>query len=280
MTLRKFIILTLTLLLPSSLKAEESKGVRPVMASYYLKTGGGQIIDTYLSIIPYKGFEIGAGFENIRTSRFREHKWATRHLLETEFLRALNSRKNSQMLSYMFNYEFDYMRRYTLPCGLRLFVGGNLVADAGTTYTGLGNNPAAAKATIDLGIAAMAMYRLQIKNYPITIKDNLSFPLIGAFICPQFGASYYEMFYLGNREGLIHFGYPGNNLYISNMLTLDLPVKRRSIRIGYECKFRSMHQNHLVYKNFAHEFIFGVAINKVIVGAKEKQLKQEIISLY
>ena len=125
----------------------------------------------------------------------------------------------------------------------------------------------------------MATYKLKIKNYPITIKNNFSLPTIGAFYCPQYGASYYEMFYLGNREEWIHFGWWGNNLYISNKLTIDLPVKQRSLNIGYQCKFRSMDQNHLKYKNLTHEFILGISVQKIIIGKNKKDISSDLIRL-
>lgn len=261
----------LTTFLCSTMSAKsvaENDSARAITSSYYLKIGGSQLKDTYLSIIPYQGAEYGLGYERARVSRFGERKWTTRHLVEAEVAQTYNQRNNCSMMNYMLNYEFDFYRRYSLPCGLKLFVGGNLLTDIGATYTGSGNNPSAAKASLNLGFAAAAAYKFKIRNYPITIKNNLSLPSAGLFFCPQYGASYYEMFYLGNREDWIHFGWWGNNLYISNMLTIDLPVKRRAIRLGYQCKFRSMEQNHLVYKNYTHEFILGITVQKMIVNAR------------
>lgn len=275
MKFRTLILLLFTLI---SVTAEgKNDSARVIYNSYFFKLGSSQLKDSYLSVIPYKGIEYGAGFENIRDSRFKEHKWATRHLLEAEMAQTYNQRKNSYMMNFMFDYEFDYYRKYNLPCRLKLFVGGNMLLNFGSTYTGIGNNPASAKASLNFGVAAMASYTLKIRNYPITIKNNFSLPTIGTFFCPQYGVSYYEMFYLGNKEDWIHFGWWGNNLYISNKLTLDLPVKRRSVNIGYQCKFRSINQNHLIYKNLTHEFILGISVQKIIIGKNKKEIFPNLI---
>ena len=63
------------------------------------------------------------------------------------------------------------------------------------------NNPATAKAAIDLGATAMASYHFYISRLPVTLRYQVSLPVIGTFFSPEFGQSYYEMFGIGNCSG-------------------------------------------------------------------------------
>ncbi|MEG1573686.1 MAG: DUF3316 domain-containing protein [Bacteroidales bacterium] len=266
-----FIILLL--LSVTGINAADDNDVRsfPLVSSLYFTVGGAQLKDTYLSIIPYRGVDVGVGFERFRTSRFGEHKWNTRHLLEFQYANAHNGPRNTNVMSAMLNYEFSFYRRFEYPCGIQLFAGGNFTIDAGSVCDlNNGNNPAAVKTSVNLGITGALLYKLHIKGYPINMRYSLSVPTIGMFFCPQFGESYYELFYLGNRQNWLHFGSFANQLFITNLVTLDFPIKRRSLRIGYEGKFRSVHKNYQVYQYYSNSFIIGVTIESVVMGAERR----------
>ena len=47
-----------------------------------------------------------------------------------------------------------------------------------------GNNPASAKADIDLNISAMAIYKLRVKEYPMTLRYQFTIPFAGVLILP------------------------------------------------------------------------------------------------
>lgn len=244
--------------------------------SFYASVGDARIKDTYLSAIPYKGVDMSLGFDRFTRSRFGQHRWNTRHVLEGELAYALSDRRNTRLMSYMFSYEFSFYRRYELKCGLNLLAGGVSMLDAGVVYNPYNsNNPASAKAAFNLGLSAMATYRLYLKNYPVNITFTFTLPAVGVFFCPQFGASYYEMFSLGNREGWMHFGSFANYMTVINRLTLDFPVNRRSLRIGYEGKFRSTHQNYLVYQYYSNTFVFGITWDSSLAAASPRLKRKQ-----
>lgn len=58
-------------------------------------------------------------------------------------------------------------------------------------------------------------------------------PFAGMFFGPAFGQSYYEMFEVGNLEGTIHFGSFHNQFHMNNLVTVDLPLGRGALRLGY-----------------------------------------------
>ena len=78
------------------------------------------------------------------------------------------------------------------------------------------------------------------------------------------------MFSLGNTKGIVHFGSFHNQFDMSNMFTVDFPVGRSAVRIGYKNRLRSMHQNHLVYKMYTHVFTVGIATEFVTRSQRRK----------
>lgn len=269
-------MLLMLLSVPAFSLAGDAEAVGERTTSFFLSVGGARLKDTYLSVIPYKGADWSVGLERLAVSRFGKHRWNTRHLLEGEMAYAMNGRRNASMMSYMLSYEFMFYRRYETKCGLKLYAGGVSMLDAGALYNPHnGNNPVSAKAAVNVGVSAMATYRLSLGNYPVNIAYSFSVPVLGVFFCPQFGASYYEMFSLGNRQEWIHFGTFANYMTVVNRLTLDFPVNRRSLRVGYEGKFRSMHENYLVYKYYSNSFIVGITWDSSLAAASPRLKRKQ-----
>ena len=217
------------------------KIVRPVVASTYFSVGNNQVYDTYLSINRYSGLDVGIGHERMRVAPFGAGRLAARHLFEVDFSTTRNRPGNGMMITGMFDYSFGLYRIFRLPCKLKLLGGGELSTNVGGIYNlRNSNNPAAAKASVNAGVYGMA------------------------------GLMYYEMFSLGNTKGIVHFGSFHNQFDMSNMFTVDFPVGRSAVRIGYKNRLRSTHQNHLVYKMYTHVFTVGIATEFVTRSQRRK----------
>lgn len=275
---RKIISLLLLVLLgKSSILATERddsvRVVRPVVASTYFSIGNNQVYDTYLSINRYSGLDLGIGHERMRIAPFGDGRLVMRHIFEVGFSSTRNLPGNGRMITGMFDYSFGLYRMFRLPCGLKLLGGGDLVANVGGIYNlRNSNNPAAAKASINAGLAGMAIYTWHIQDYPVTFRYSVSLPFAGAFFCPGYGQTYYEMFSLGNTKGIAHFGSFHNQFDMSNLFTVDFPVGRSALRIGYKNRLRSTHQNHLVYKMYTHVFTVGIATEFVTRSQRKKAM--------
>lgn len=247
------------------------KIVRPVVASTYFSVGNNQVYDTYLSINRYSGLDVGIGHERMRVAPFGAGRLAARHLFEVDFSTTRNRPGNGMMITGMFDYSFGLYRIFRLPCKLKLLGGGELSTNVGGIYNlRNSNNPAAAKASVNAGVSGMAIYTWRVSGYPITLRYSMSLPFIGTFFCPGYGQTYYEMFSLGNTKGIVHFGSFHNQFDMSNMFTVDFPVGRSAVRIGYKNRLRSTHQNHLVYKMYTHVFTVGIATEFVTRSQRRK----------
>ena len=121
------------------------------------------------------------------------------------------------------------------------------------------NNPATAKAAIDLGATAMASYHFYISRLPVTLRYQVSLPVIGTFFSPEFGQSYYEMFGIGNCSGIVHFGAWHNRVDVRNYISVDLHVGKRALRLGYRQVMRTTHINSIDTQVLTHTFVLGIS---------------------
>ena len=60
------------------------------------------------------------------------------------------------------------------------------------------NNPAQAKAYVNLAASGMVIYRFHIGNYPLIARYQANLPVMGGMFSPEYGQSYYEIFSLKN----------------------------------------------------------------------------------
>lgn len=238
----------------------EREPLRPVATAFTLEVGRQSALDTYLTPIRYGGPMLSLGYERLRAVSFAPERWLTRHTVLGTFASMTNPSGNGSMLSGYFDYSFAMLRRWQICDGLWLAGGGEAALTLGGLYNlRNSNNPATAKAAIDLGATAMASYHFRIKRLPVTLRYQASLPVVGIFFSPEFGQSYYEMFYIGNCDGMVHFGAWHNRVDLRNYITVDLHLGKRALRLGYRQVMRTTHVNHIDTQVFTHAFVLGIS---------------------
>lgn len=248
---------------PGHLRAENpqpEKPLRPVASAFTLEIGRQSALDTYLSPIRYRGLDIALGYERLRAASFAPEKWLTRHNVLVDFATMTNQSGNGSMLSGYLDYSFAMLRRWQLLDGLWVAGGGETALTLGGLYNlRNSNNPATAKAAIDLGVTAMASYHLRVGRLPLTFRYQVSLPVVGAFFSPAFGQSYYEMFYIGNADGIVRFGAWNNRVDLRNYLSIDIHLGKRALRLGYRQIMRTTHVAYIDTQVLNHMFVLGIS---------------------
>lgn len=233
---------------------------RPVFVSTSLLAGRGTLHDSYLSISHYKGSEWGLMHERLRVLPYGKGQWVMRHRIDASASNAYGISSNGQLITAMLDYSYGQLYTLRFPCGLTWRTGGEIELSGGALYNPRNsNNPAAAKVNLSLGFSEMLTYTLHLGRLPVTLRYQLSLPVVSLFFSPGFGESYYEIFYLGNRAGIVKCR------VVAQPFRHEQPLHRRNTHRPRSPahRLRQPHTrsrvNHLDYFHYSNAFVIGVA---------------------
>ena len=242
----------------ATLLAQSADTQKVVTRSTMIGVGGTNILDTYLSDEHFKG--TGVSFLTTVERQRPDKRWAT--IIEHEGnLSSCDSRHTQQELEGAYNFYWGKLYRWQLLDGaLNLQAGGMLNASLGFIYnTSNGNNPAQARAHLNIMPTGVASYRFQLFNKTFLARYELALPLAGICFSPNYGQSYYEIFNRGD--------YDHNAVVTSfvsapewrNLLTLDAAITRKlTLRIGYLGNIQQSKVNNLRQHVWTHRFLIGI----------------------
>lgn len=244
---------------------------RYIMRSTMIGAGYANVFDTYLSPLEYTGPEVRFLLENMRFTHLMNGNVSAQHLFQVNFDYTKNISKSSEAYSGLVNYSFSlhyhkqYNERFKLLFGPMLDINGGVVYNRRNS-----NNPAQAKAYASLGGSAMAIYKFNIGRNPFTLRYQANLPLLGIMFSPEYGESYYEIFGLGNGGKNVLFTSLHNSPSLRQLLTLDIPVHRSTLRLGYVCDLQQSKVNKLKCHTYSHTFMIGVVRNIYLLKGKKQ----------
>lgn len=273
----KFIIILLLLCITLNNAAQETDTLQSryrIVATTF-GIGRQKVLDTYLTPLQYKGPEISVARESIRFPRFNKR------LSVQNFFRiyAAMPQKNSYTIySGLANWSYGLHYQLQINNNFKILLGGLGDLNMGFIYNPRNsNNPASAKAFIDLDASVMAIYKFKLGDYHFTARYQANLPVSGLMFSPDYGASYYEMFYLGYHENIIKFTSLHNHLSLRQMFSLDFPCRGVTFRAGYYWEIEQSHINNIKCHTYSHSFMLGFVRNiKLIRDKRGKQLPTEI----
>ncbi|MDR2040942.1 MAG: DUF3316 domain-containing protein [Tannerella sp.] len=176
-------------------------------------------------------------------------------------------------ISGMIDYSCGYHYRFYPAENLKLLAGPSLRGMAGFIYnTQAANNSTALNVDIDLNLSVAALYTFCVRDYPLTLRYQADLSFAGLLFAPDYGQSYYEIFGLGNLEGVVRFSSLHNKLAMRNYLTVDLPVWKFTLRTGYMNNLYSTDINSIRTHHLSHSFMIGLV--KEFVSFKGQGLKK------
>ena len=241
---------------------------KEVLHSSMIGAGSSNVLDTYLSSYNYKGTDFRIQRETMRMTNLLGGRVANQSLIDFNVDINKNHARNLN--------EYAGGIRYTQGWYYN-FMGGNVVNPvershsrfnfavglSASGYLGAiyinrsGNNPAQAKADLMIDVGGMATYDMIIAKHHYLWRYQVAFPFIGMAFSPNYGQSYYEAFVAEHYDHNVVFAYPGNMPSMRHKLTLDIPIKRYTLRMGYVAQFHQSMFNHLKYHSYTHDFMIG-----------------------
>lgn len=284
--MRRFLfiaILATTLLHPARLWAQDSadKPICPVFAGIEFEVGGTRLIDTYLSLWSYKGYDIGINVELMQAMPIDNYHWVWQQLIGAHYGDSKMSVSGAgKTIVGGLNYTFAMMRRNKLPIeGLQVYYGAHLgiTGEALYNYHG-GNNPASVKADISLGLTGMVAYNFQWGKLPFTARYQLILPVVGIFAQPEYSESYYEVS-LGNHRNFLHCGTWDNKFDIDNRVTVDMHLGSWALRLGYHNRINTTYAANNRYQMVQHNFTLGF-VGDLLSWTKKNNNRSVLRALY
>lgn len=258
------------------------------------------VYDTYLSPQEYMGWEARVSRESIRAVDWFQKKssqsatsvnsissiqqsygtlpfspspltWSRQSLLEGNVGYTHNRADNNHTLSALVHWSYALLRALPPVGPVRFMAGPMADLNGGFVYNMRnGNNPAQARAYINLGATGMAIYNLHLGRQTVGLRYQLSIPLLGLMFSPHYGQSYYEIFSVGNTSGIINFTSLHNQPSLRQMLSADFLLGRTRLRLAYVCDIQQSRLHSIETHTYSHVFMLGVVRNLYLVPNKKR----------
>ena len=220
--------------------------------------GTASIYDSYLSPQEYKGIDFRILRETVRMTRLAKGNISTQNLFQSNLSYTHNRIDNNNTFSGLINWNYGLHYHFRITPNFQLLAGALSDLNAGFVYNLRNtNNPASVRAYLNLDASVAAIWDIRIKNYPLTLRYQANLPVVGAMFSPQKGQSYYEIFTLGNSEGVIQVTSLHNQPSLRQMLSIDLPTRRFTMRLSYVADLQQSRVNGIQTHAYSHAFMVG-----------------------
>lgn len=225
--------------------------------------GRAKQLDTYLSPMQYTGPQATYLYATVRNLE-RNPRILFESLTQGELSYTHNPHETAHYLGGAVGYDAGWLRQWqdVLWQGLHLSAGGMMGGNVGFLYNDRNtNNPAQAHAQLRLSATARADYQFRIRKQRLALHYEAQLPILGMAFSPRYGQSYYDIFDRGHYDHNIVCTHPFNALSLRQQLTLDLPVGRATLRLGYLSDLRQMEANGLKQHHYGRNFLIGYVRN-------------------
>lgn len=242
--------------------------------------GHANVFDTYLSPQEYKGVDFRISRESMRMTN-RIKNVSIQNLLQTNISYTENYVNNNNSFSGMVNWNYGLHYHFNLTPNFKLLAGGLIDANLGFIYNlRNGNNPASAKAYINLAGSGMAIWHTRIKKTPLILRYQLNVPLMGVMFSPHYGQSYYEIFSVGNNDDIFNFTSLHNQPSFRQFLTADFSIRQVTLRISYVLDIQQSKLNQIKSHIYTNTFMIGYVHNLYKLRNKPVISKNQHLNAY
>lgn len=241
--------------------------------------GTSHVKDTYLSPFNYSGW--GMRILNERMKIISKGYFSRQQIINVDISSTKNPAENVNDFGAFVDYSLAYHYRINASPNFKILSGLSAHLMGGFLYnTRNGNNPLSAKIDIDLGVSLITLWSFKLGNHPLTLRYQGELPFAGVFFSPEYGASYYEMFNIGNLSDVITFNSFHNKLALKNYVTLDIPIGSATIRFGYLNSLYYSDTKNIESHIVSNSFMIGWVKEFIPLGSKRMRNRQRVNSPY
>ena len=282
--IKKIFILATTLLSFATIVAQEDEELaRPVTNVLELQLGSASARDTYLTPQLYSGMNLGLRYD--RWHAWKQPQWVSLQSMTAHFGMLEDAGKHSEEWVGRFTYRYAAHCRWNhLWCEpLTVMVGAFSGIEVGFDYNlkmASANNPATAKLAMNTGLSAAGIWHYNLRGKGCSAMLQMQLPLIGFALQPEYGASYYETFYLNTEEDAMCFTSLHNRQDLEVRLTTDLALAAipwmkdngNSLRVGVGYQIQTMDVNRVVTRYSSFDFVIGLVFEHLKYNRQKSNL--------
>lgn len=220
--------------------------------------GGVNVLDTYISPEKYRGTELR--FISMTEKRRPGNALSYQRILQLNLSLPHNRARTADYLSGMLNYSWGLHYNFDLLDEKRLNIklGGLADANLGGLYsTRSSNNPGQLKAYVNITPSVIASYDFPLWRRVFSVRYEADAPLFGVMFSPHYGQSYYEIFSEGHTDHNIVFTTIGCAPSLRQMLSVDVPIGKATMRVGYVGDFQQANVNGIKSHSWSNAFMIG-----------------------
>lgn len=222
--------------------------------------GGGftTLLDTYLSPLTYKGWHVSAMDERFSQTKAESGRWFTQSLFSLHGDYTLAAEGRALTVGGMADYTYTYYYSPIHSDRWSFYAGPQAQLRIGGIYNlRNSNNPAQLKLGVNLAVSAMGKHRFTLWKTPMCVRLQADVPLLGMAFAPDYGQSYYEIFYLLNTDGCVHVTSLHNNLSLRTHLSYDVHLRSSILRLTWKDDLYHWRLGGQQYRMFTHTVMIG-----------------------
>ncbi len=236
-------------------------------------------LDPYLSPTTYSGIGLGYDSESRRFLNKTNTRYSTLSKLRLGAGIALNTEITSDLLYLGANYVWGIEYRLNPVNRIKLQVGGLWDVDFGLKNLERNiNNPVNLDMATNLNLTGLATYDIPLRRKTLKLKLSLQTPLIGYMFVPKAGASYYEMFELGNLTDAFHFSSLHNKRGLLGTFSVDVPFNRSVWNFGMKISDLRYSANNLVFNRSEFSLLVGTTFDVINFAGRKNKAPKNFIS--
>lgn len=237
------------------------------------------LTDPYLSPLTYTGNGVQFEHESRRFFTVTGTNISMQSKFQLEGGLLLSPPQTSSMTYLAMDYSWGMHYHFRPMKGLVLMAGGTCDIDLGYKDVARNiNNPGNVDLAADLNLSGIAMYDIPLRRRTLKLKLAVETPLVGWMFVPLAGASYYEMFELGNLSNVSHYSTIINRRGINPKLTIDIPFERTVWQVGVSYQTLKYKANNMVFGKNETCFILGTTFDDISFGGRKRKAPDNFIS--
>lgn len=230
-----------------------------------LSLGGGytNMLDTYLSPQNYNGTHVILMGERFSQTTALGNRWYNQSLFSLHGDYTMPRSGSGLMVGGMVDYRLSYYYKVGLKeKGVNFYVGSQGQFRMGGIYNlRNSNNPAQLKLAVNVAASAMIKCPFLLWHFPMNVRLQTDLPMLGVAFAPDYGQSYYEIFYLKECQKCVHVTTLHNNLSVHTNLSCDIQLLPCTLRLTFTNDFYQWTLRGQYYRMYIHSIMLGYVKN-------------------